>query len=323
MIPFGIFISISEHPSLVGEVSLPVPSSKMKGVEPVSKFYRPSLSAKVDFWCVDASNHLEVSAVVRKTKFSQSHPVLPLLLSIDENQSIALWNHDLKQLVWSKSLVQLHSEINAAMSTAAGDGQTRPVVGQYSRARGISRSLARTQDPLATNNENWALFEHVTAHMNDNPVAVPAAVKAATQALGELKFVGFADSQFIGYDSGRLNGNAGLVNTSVNSGQMIANPWACFRNTNAAIDNRLVMLFDAIVVIYHYLTGKVEVITSSDLNNKKPSCVEFLDNEKLAIGCVDGFVRIWNCSSRLVDASFGLSSSNKEVTLIKVLPLEW
>ncbi len=286
---------------------------EMKGSDAVSKFYRPSLSAKVDYWCIDASNHLEVPLSTRKTKFSQTHPVLPLLMSVDENQTIAVWDFDTKQIIWSRNMVQLHSEVSSAVAVGQGNASQIPKGGStYSRTKGLTRSLGRSQETLPVHNMNNVVFERVTAQIDDVQLAQPALSKAANQHLGELKFAGFADSQYIDYDTGRSNGN-----------QITSNPWIHFRATNVGIEHRLVFVFDSVVVVYNYVTNKMDVISSSDLNHKKPSCVEFLDYDKLAIGCNDGVVRIWNCSTAIIDASFGLSSSNKEVTLIKVLPLEW
>jgi WD40 repeat protein len=264
-----------------------------------SKTYQPALSVQVDYWCVDGITAGDIQSQMHKTKHSQTHPVLPLVLSLDENQTIGIWNYELKRLIWSRTLVQMQQEISAASSTSQQEQQLSTQTPQSVIAQSLSRlTLHATRRSTLHSQNLCVLSAYQTLH--DATPASASTAKAATQALGELKHISFADSQFIQHETGiHVAGFPGRPHKA----------------------HQLVILFDSMVVVHDYCLSQTVVLGNVALSNRKPTAVEFLDDIRVAIGCSDGTVRVWNLDLNKEEFCFALGGSPKEVSLLKTVPL--
>jgi len=66
----------------------------------------------------------------------------------------------------------------------------------------------------------------------------------------------------------------------------------------------LIVVSELKVYFYDYVSEKIEVIPSNILDNKPPKCVEIVDSRHLAVGCSDGYTKIfdlvsWTCPKTL------------------------
>ena len=59
----------------------------------------------------------------------------------------------------------------------------------------------------------------------------------------------------------------------------------------------LIAVGESKIYFYDYVSEKVEIITPATLDNKIPKIIEIADGRSLAIGCSDGFVKIFDLVS--------------------------
>lgn len=66
----------------------------------------------------------------------------------------------------------------------------------------------------------------------------------------------------------------------------------------------LIAVAEAKIYFFDYVSEKIDVITPALLDSKLPKCVEIVDTRYIAIGCSDGFVKVfdvvlWNVSKTI------------------------
>jgi len=66
----------------------------------------------------------------------------------------------------------------------------------------------------------------------------------------------------------------------------------------------LVVISELKVYFYDFVSEKIEIIPPANLDSRPPKCIEIVDSRHVAIGCSDGYVKIfdlvsWTCSKTL------------------------
>jgi len=113
---------------------------------------------------------------------------------------------------------------------------------------------------------------------------------------GEVKTIDFSDTASLSHNGGYHN------------------------SRDVHIENRIIVLFDQAVIVYNYDIHSYSLITMKELDGKKPTSVEFIDDYNCAIGCNDGMTRIWNIPQARLGKTFGYSKS--EISCLKTISFE-
>lgn len=153
------------------------------------QYFRPELSCTLHYWAQTRS--VSASAVATgpktsstvefvKTKIIKVHPVLPLILSCDEEENITLWNYELKQKLMSQPVYAFIHE-QQRKTTAAATPQTK----RYNQ-----RSMDRHNDEL--------LFQpKYVSYAPRKPIDQSAKYR---EVYGAVKDLDFADESTITYN---------------------------------------------------------------------------------------------------------------------------
>jgi hypothetical protein len=98
--------------------------------------------------------------------------------------------------------------------------------------------------------------------------------------------------------------------------------WSCQQFAGAMQRNWVIVVAENMVLLQDIVTQEVHRISAEDLHDEKarpqsPTCAEPLSETLLAIGCPDGHIRIWDCStSRVVKV---LSGGHQKHDLVRLL----
>ena len=261
-------------------------------MEDPKKFYRHALSVSVDYWASDTCNASTMLSVAEKTKVVTVHHSLPYILSLDEENKISVWDYELKKLIWSRSVVQLLSEVSSVSSVSSISSKdssnqylNKPMISIRSQARNTGKVILTSSRAPATS---------MTANNSET-----STIKNANQ-WGELREVDFADKFTIAYRGGCIGNHKS--------------------DTEIRLEHRLIFRFDTMIVLYNIFTMKFVLISAVDLIAKKLCSVAFLTSDTLAIGCHDGNIKLWNIEKKVIERVVAVGS--KEVTYINTVPLE-
>lgn len=251
-----------------------------------AEFTLPSIKFDVELVCNSAllpqQPHPIHKTSFAKTKFVSAHPILPLILSLDEYGNISLWDSQLKQIVWASSGFQLQKE--AILQAYHAQIPSKDEHKKFA-ARSKHASLARLNGPALRNMGNIAI-PHMTPMPFDSYSALSAVPNEVLKDfLGDIKAVDFSDPEYI----------------LAQGGKNLQFPHLNLSTIETSAQHRLTFLFDQAIVVYNYQQGKVLSILklNTDLANKlmKPTCWEWLTAAHLAVGAADGHVRVFEDQS--------------------------
>jgi hypothetical protein len=259
------------------------------------QYFKPDISCQLHYWGYNSKTH-PVSAnnqlQFHKTKLLKTHPTLPWILSLDEEEKVlSLWNYENQHQDWSRSIYSL---IHDSDSSASSDSR-KSITGAV---------LAPSAKPKSQFNRR-----SVDA-MNDDLLFRPQSINFSVQkptdqgvkhkeTFGNVKEIDFVDNAVLTYH-GTAEGNS-------------VHP--------ASKEHKIYILFDYAIVIVSLMSKKVScVLTSQSLNKASPVAVDFLSPTLCLIGCNDGNIRIWNTISGKIDKTFLVTKS--ELYIMKVIPFE-
>lgn len=154
------------------------------GNEENIQYFRPELSCQLHYW--GSSTHSGASTpsgpvTFIKTKLMKTHPLLPLILTCDEEDNISLWNYELKQRLMSQPVYSLLVE---------AENRSTPVTAP--RKRLMQRSINRYNDEL--------LFQYKAIEFAPKTANSPPA--KYREIYGHVKEIEFIDESSIAYNGG-------------------------------------------------------------------------------------------------------------------------
>lgn len=162
------------------------------------QYFRPELSCSLHYWAhtstvpivpaagtkppAAGASHQQPPIEFIKTKIIKTHPILPLILSCDEEENITLWNYELKQKLMSQPVYSL---INESQRKSASHVAASTTTGRFNQ-----RSVDRYNDEL--------LFLPKTVNFAPRkPIEHSGKFR---EIYGQVKDIDFADESTITYN---------------------------------------------------------------------------------------------------------------------------
>lgn len=247
-----------------------------------NQFIRPDLNISVEFWGFDWSN--PKIGDYSKTKFIQFHPVKSLLLSVDRDSQISIWDYNLKKRVLFLSV----NESSRVLDSSSNDQRERSLsVGyQVGRKLSVDHGNRRSND-----------YMNSFSGSSDNGNTV-GGVKVS---LNGLKYISFADNSYVQASSciDRVKIPT-TFNTSINS------------------DHFIVATLESSVLFYDYGINVAKYLGFEELT-KNPTVAEFVFYGFCLVGCNDGIIRVWDCANWSLAGQLQ-GHGKSEIAAIQMLP---